>query len=290
MGYEDLLRQYRKGRFTDGDVTRCTGLRVRAWRELIKVGAARTVTQNRGPGQVRLYDTTTFKRAAVIGAIHSAGFSLAIAGRIAYFLPFEELLFAVCDPFTILFLHGTDEDPETGLPPKLKTPKADWFEPDKPAAAAPDDWLIEIYEARFIGAIYRIANELDPEPFIYADLRKEGTMIVEWLPFDKQRPVFDLTRKSFIDTFNAKWDQPNAWSDLLDRNFLNYQYEDHNADDDPLRLAAEATARNPLFKTTINVTLAIRKALRRYLGIEPAEPFWVSEKSARQQRREHTLV
>ena len=45
---------------------------------------------------------------------------------------------------------------------------------------------------------------------------------------------------------------------------------DHDGDDDPLSDAAEAAARSPLFTTTINVTLAVRKALRRYLGIEPA--------------------
>ena len=37
-------------------------------------------------------------------------------------------------------------------------------------------------------------------------------------------------------------------------------------------------ARSPLFKTTINLTLAIRKALRRYLGIEPAA-IQIAEKS-----------
>ena len=59
---------------------------------------------------------------------------------------------------------------------------------------------------------------------------------------------------------------PTDWN----REFLNYRYENHEAEDDPLRVTAEATARSPLFKSTINVTLAIRKALRRYLGIEPA--------------------
>jgi hypothetical protein len=28
--------------------------------------------------------------------------------------------------------------------------------------------------------------------------------------------------------------------------------------------------RSPILKTTVNITLAVRKALRRYLGIEPA--------------------
>ena len=35
-------------------------------------------------------------------------------------------------------------------------------------------------------------------------------------------------------------------------------------------LEARAAARRPIFKTSINITLAIRIALRRYLGLEPA--------------------
>jgi hypothetical protein len=46
----------------------------------------------------------------------------------------------------------------------------------------------------------------------------------------------------------------------------------HGTDGDPLGIAAEATARGPVFKTTVNVTLAVRKASRRYLGIEPIVP------------------
>jgi hypothetical protein len=270
MDFDDALRRYRADRFTDDDVVRCTGLTQRAYRELIKVGAIRTVTDRRGPGRVRLCDTTTFKRAAVITAVNAAGFSLPMAGRIAYFVPFEELLFAVWDPNTILFMHHTPLDSGNGLPRRWPVPKADWFDADKPAEAdLANDWFIEIYDGRFAGAVYRIPGEPDLK-FIYGDLRDQGTTFVTWLPFHQQRPEFDSRQKEFVDTFTAKWNQPHAWSNRLDRKFLNYRYENHDATDDPLRVTAEATARSPLFKSTINVTLAIRKALRRYLGIEPA--------------------
>jgi len=75
------------------------------------------------------------------------------------------------------------------------------------------------------------------------------------------------------DSFIAKWQDPLTWADRLDPSFLDYKYEDHNAEDDWLAITAEATIHNPIFKTTINVTLAIRKALHRYLGIEAAVPF-----------------
>jgi len=270
MDFDDALRRYRADRFTDDDVTRCTGLTVRAWRELIKIGAVRTVTDQRGPGRVRLCDATTFKRAAVIAAINAAGFNLPTAGRTAYFVPFEELVFAVWDPNTILFMHDTSLDSASGLPRRWPVPKADWFDADKPAEADPaNDWLVEIYDGRFVGAVYGIPGEPTLK-FIYGDLRNEGTTFVAWLPYHQQRPVFDELQKTFVETFTAKWNQPHAWSSRLDQKFLNYRYENHDAEDDPLRLTAEATARSPVFKSTINITLAIRKALRRYLGLEAA--------------------
>ncbi len=53
MPSDEVLRRYRAEQFTDADVTRCTGLSVRGWRELIKHRAVRTVTERRGPGPVR---------------------------------------------------------------------------------------------------------------------------------------------------------------------------------------------------------------------------------------------
>jgi hypothetical protein len=272
MDFDDSLRRYRQGRFTDEDVTRCTGLSVRALRELIKIGAVRTITDRRGPGRVRVCDATTFKRTAVIAALNAAGFSLAVAGRMAYLLPFEELLFAICDPFTVLFLHGAADDTETGFPPRRKTPTVDWFDPDLPAKVDPaNDWFIEVYDGRYIVGDYKVSGQPD-EPVIYGDLRDDGTTFVSWLAFHDRRPVFDHRLKGFVDKFNAKWELPNAWSDRLDRDFLDYHYEQHDAEDDRLRIAAEVAVCSPVFKTTINITLGLRTALRRYLGIEPALP------------------
>ena len=230
----------------------------------------RSITERRGPGLVRLFDTTTLKRAAIIAALHGAGFSLATAGRIAYFVPFEELLFALCDPFTILFMHGTPVNPETGLPRACTEPRVNWFDPDRPAEADPEsDWFLEIYDRRFISARYKIPGRAD-ERFNYADLRDDGTKLVLWLPFHETRPVFNLPLKQFVETLAAKWAQPNVWSDRLASKFLDYHFEDHSEDDDPLQLRAEATARDATFTITINLTSAVRKALRRYLGLDHA--------------------
>ena len=260
MTFNDALHKYCTGEFTDEDVTRCTGLTVRSWRELIKVGAVRTA-DDRGRGRARSCDRTTFKRAALIAVLNNAGFSLAMAGQIAYLLPFDTLHYSFCDPISILLDTSGRRDTATGLMPRLKVPKADWFDPDKPAIADPEnDWLIEIYNGRFVG----LSVGGEAEPIIYGDLRDEATRFVAWFPFHQF--IGAEPGKAPL----AKWQNSRNWADRIDPRLLNFQYEEHDLDDDPLCLAAVAAVRGPLFKATINVTLAIRKALRRYLSLDPA--------------------
>jgi len=288
MNLDEALRRYRKERFTDRDVTRCTGLSVRAWRELIKNHTVRTISENnRGRGHVRVCDATVLKRAAAIGALNRTGLSLAVAGRIAYCLPFHTLLYSVCDPRTVLFQHSTEVDHKSGLPLPRYQPTVDWFDSVKPAIADPEtDWLIEIYDGRYVAAIYNW--KVKEEPTIFGDLREEGTRFVAWFPYCRRgqfiggaigKIAHELLRPRLID-FVAEWEDPTKWTKELKR--LHYKYEKHDRDDDPLCLAAESAARSPLFKTTINVSLAIRKALRRYLGIEPPES--VSKLKSRHER------
>src|SRR2546423_11956222 len=101
MKFEDQLRGYASGVFTDHDVTSCTGLTARAVRELIKSGAVRT-TETRGRGRIRTCDATTFKRTAIIAALNGMGYSLAVAGRLAYLLPLDRMFHSVCDPLFLM--------------------------------------------------------------------------------------------------------------------------------------------------------------------------------------------
>jgi hypothetical protein len=63
---------------------------------------------------------------------------------------------------------------------------------------------------------------------------------------------------------------PNRWS--KEYKALGYKYEKHNEDHDPLCIAAQASLNSPTITTTVNVSLTIRKALRRYLNVEPPMP------------------
>lgn len=266
---EDALRRYRENQFTDDDIVRCTGLTERGYRELIKRKAARTVTEQRGPGRVRLCDATTLKRAAAIAALHQAGWSLAASGQIAYCLPLHRLLYEVCDPLAVLLHRSAEVDPKTGLPPRVECPKFSWFDPDRPAQAEPDtDWLVEIYDGRFVGFRY----DAKDRPTFFGDLREQGTRFVAWFPF---RPCAPSGRViAFAQELNPRaveaaraWQDPTKWTKELRR--LGYRYERHADNDDPLQIAAEASIDQALFKTTVNISLAIRKSLRRYLGLEP---------------------
>jgi len=273
MNVDETVRRYRMNLFTDEDVTRCTGLSVRGWRELIRTRAVRTVTEARGRGLVRLCDATVLKRAAAIAAINAAGLSLAVSAHIAYSLPLHTLLYEICDPCAILLRRSAEVDPETGLPLRVEQPKVDWFDPDRSAKAEPEsDWLIEIYERRFVGVIYHASDG----PTIFGDLRNGGARFVAWFPFRRRAHWLGSAIQAFVQgmslrivEFVADWENPTRWPKELKE--LGYEYEQHDRDDDPLCIAAETVARSPLFKTTVNITLALRKALRRYLGIEPLE-------------------
>ena len=137
--------------------------------------------------------------------------------------------------------RSADVNPETGLPPRVVQPKADWFDPDTPAKAELEsDWLLEIYEDRFVAVIYSAKQE----PVIFGDLRKEATYFVAWIPFLKRVPLDgDASSKQFAKElppenldFIVEWEEPTKSADQF--KLLHYRYEKHDRDDDPLRMAA----------------------------------------------------
>jgi hypothetical protein len=265
---------------------------VRAWRELIKLKAVRTEEEKygRGPGRVRTCDAHTLKRAAVISVLNRTGLSLAVAGQIAYWLPFHTLLYSVCDPLTILFERSAELDPETGLPPRFERPIADWFDPRKPATAEPDiDWFVEIFDGHFVGVRY---DARKGPVTIFGDLREQATRFVGWLPFPRrdqfaggviERMAQEIRGAGFIK-FIADYEDPSKWLKRL--HSLGYRFENHDGEADPLWVAAEVAVRSPILKTTVNITLAVRKALRRYLHLEPTAPPLNSNARVRYESRE----
>lgn len=270
-GFDEALRRYGAGQFNDEDVVNATGLSKRSWRELIKTGAVSTTTERLGRGNVRLCGHTVFKRAAVIGAINRAGLSLAVSGQIAYALPFRALLYDLLDPWMILYGRAPDLDRQAALPVATKKPMVDWFAPDRRATVdAENDWFVTIYDARFVGAVYHPKEQ----PLIFGDLRDGGATFVAWWPLRLGVPqmgqVIDafLRRYPHIMAAVAAWENPNKWAKEL--HALGYRFERHDGDGDPLSVTAAKSIRSPVLTTSANITFAVRRALRRYLGIEPA--------------------
>jgi hypothetical protein len=256
------LRRYQAGVFTDADVTRYTGLSARSIRELIKRGAVRTLSEDRGAGRVRSFDATTLKRLAILAAVNDAGFSLKLAGQMAYLLPSDNFLYQTYDPINVLLDTTSSVDRGRELPPRLERPRFDWFDPERPATVDPEnDWLLEIYDGRFVALVFQRRRGT----LIYGDLRKAGTEFVSWWPFHAQISDVLSTDADVV----PKWAGRRSSADRIDPKFLDYRYENHDEHDDPLKRMGYAAAQRPIFTITINMTLAIRLALRRYLGIEP---------------------
>jgi hypothetical protein len=271
VSIEQALGEYCQERFTDDDVIRCTGLSFRAWRELLRTRAVRTISEKRGRGRVRLCDATTLKRAAAIAAINQAGLSLPVSGQIAYWWPVHSLLFEVCDPRSI----GA-----------LTRPNVDWFEPNRPAGSEPGDWLIEFYDSRFVGARYGRTNE----PAIFGDVRDAGMRFVAWYPSHSKQHVIGTAIEQLagkILPYHPSVDFTANRENVVVRHFpqvlktLGYKFENRSIDD-PLRRAAANAVHNAVVVLTVNPTLAIRKALRRYLGLEP--DLVVAKQSQRRRR------
>jgi hypothetical protein len=277
MDLDAAIQRYREDRFTDNDIVRCTGLSVRAWRELIKLRAVLTHKIDRGPGQVRICDRYAFKRATVISILNQSGFSLAVAGLIVLFLPYHTLLYEICDPVPILLRYPNEIDPTTGLPRRIERPIVNWFDPLKAVTAEPGiDWLIEIFDHRFVGIRYDTTKDAVT---IFGDLRQQATRFVGWLPYPRRdqfaggaiERIAQELRSDALIRIVAEREDPSRWSkkSIRDLRRSGYELEHHEGKADPLCIAAEAAVRSPTVKTTINISFAIRKALRRYLGIDP---------------------
>ena len=212
-----------------------------------------------GRGRVRTFDATTFKRLAIVRAINNAGLSLRLAGQMTYLLPSDDHLYRIYDPIHVLCDTPVSAAGRHELPPRLEAPRFDWFDAGKPATSDPkNDWLLEIFEGRFVALV----GQDKRLRLIYGDLRKEGTEFVSWWPSHA------LLGAAFADV-SPKWDGKRLWADRIDPKFLDYRYECHDGDDDPLMQMGHAAAWRPIFTTSINMTLAVRLALRRYLGLEP---------------------
>jgi hypothetical protein len=207
----------------------------------------------------------------VIAALNRAGLNLPVSAQIAYFAPFHSALYEIIDPYAMLVDRSVAVDPQRDSLP-LRRPRLDWFDQSRPARAESDrDWVLKIYDGRYVGINY------GPKPTtaIFGDLRNAATRFVAWVPLHQVNEFVGCAIEKLAREFRQNpahayvaWEDPAQWSREL--NLLGYAYE-HHGENDPLRIRAAATVPCSLFTTNINVSLAIRKALRRYLGIEPAE-------------------
>ena len=208
----------------------------------------------------------------MIGAINQTGLSLAVSGQIAFWTPFHSVLYEIINSVRMIRAAGA-ADAQIGVPSPARERPDEWFSARGPAQVDPEtDWLVQIYDNRFVGICY----QAEDEPVIFGDLREERASFVAWRPLHRgaqfeRSAIARLAQERlpspnrFAD-FVADWEDPGKSRKELKQ--LGYQFEERAATD-PIRLAADVSVGNPITITTINVSLAIRKALRRYLGLEP---------------------
>jgi hypothetical protein len=273
MGPDDALRRYKTEKFTDADVTYSAVLSVRAWRELIKLGAVSTIKTGRGRGRIRTCDAATLKRAVILRALNHAGLSLKVAAQVLTFMPIDNRYFDEIDPLLVQFVASGGIDPLTKFYQPLAEPRADWFDPTKAARAEPDnDWLIEIADGRFVAVRHGVAGE----PAIFGDLRNDGSDFVHWFTLDAYWETRDPGEPGEAE-MGAPWHQRIAdWTKQVSAEgktdaLKDHRFEDHSGDSDPLARAARNSFCNPVSKISVNLSLAVKKALRRYLKIDESQ-------------------
>src|SRR5262249_44798242 len=142
----------------------------------------------------------------------------------------------------------------------------------------PSDWLIEIFDGRFVGI--RHDGTAKATVIIFGDLRQQATRFAAWLPLPRRGQfagggIAQIAQErrgddSLIKAV-AEREDPSLWAKktMKELHQAGYQLEHHEGKTDLLCIAAEFAVRSPVFKSTINISFAIRKALRRYLGLEP---------------------
>lgn len=285
----DLRERYdlwNAGGFDDEAAEVITSLSTNALRDLQRLGALRT-SGGGGRGKRRLWAREALCKAAMTAELRKAGLSLAMGARIAFytwntsvmssdpmlaFPSWEELngkpyfwmerepgehglkewlsdSFAVprhddgFDTF-VHILNGTIVVAESAEPPSERRSRA-----EHPEIAAE----IDAISPETIGGTFEHLRKIP-----LGRLSDDGLTYYTWYgPRPKRRIKPDQDARSFLE---------EQYSDEISIDFLNCQFEEP-----PAREAIDNALANFTVKTSVNVTLAMRMAMRRAMGLPVAE-------------------
>lgn len=244
----EILRWYWEGRFTAEDVTRATGLTERAQRELLKVGVIQPIPQAKT--KARLLNARMLKRVAIIAPLNACGFSLAVAGQIVYAAPFvDDHLFELIDPIGD-FEGANPYDPATKFPLEMRD-----FAPEKPPVAELEwDWSIEVLNGRYV------AVQAKDGPDVFGELSPDKTAFYWW--------SHCTTGVSGISPDTDKVHSKHEYDRSMSDEMMTFSFIDVSSDNEK---RAQFAAKNPVTKISVNVSLALKKALRKLIHIDQPE-------------------
>ena len=107
-------------------------------------------------------------------------------------------------------------------------------------AAGAEGWLGSTAGVTGDGRFVALAFKRQSEPLFYGDLRNAGTEFVSWRAFQSHTSAIFSTDADV----GPKWEDPRSPANRIDPKFLNYRYEHHDGETDPLMLEARAASRS----------------------------------------------
>ena len=256
--------------FTDQQVTEACGLHVDNLRQLITWKAVVPAQSGGGRGKIRLWTAAHVRRISVTATLFNAGFSLKLAHTIAYCIP-EDHWLDIYEP-DVLAVSS----------PEIQ--KLGWYDRGKSKIKINlEDCYVDIVNRKFI--FLRASKKIFIFDFnrgehhiieCFGRLNSNKTRFISRVPVhqmyeasehDPTAVVGRAYGRAYPKRTLAKWEDKQTLVDLIDPKSLVYEYAkrfDLNK--------ANAAYASPIVKEEINISLGLRIAMRRVLGLPTEYP------------------
>ncbi len=235
--------------YTDEQVTSACDFHVDNLRQLITWRAIVPAQKGGGRGRVRLWTMSDVQRISTIASIFNAGFSLKMAHTLSYLIPVSDFIIGIFDPM-VLEMNGGD--------------RGEWFDPNKPKVGPIDiDLYIIVNNRQYVTLVTKGCVDH------FGELNKDLTLYKTSEDFSRcQGPIsvipeylVHIKDERYLKERYAKWEDAFR-GELIDPKSLAWEH-DPNID---IKNSISVFSR-PLTRIQINLTLGVRIAVRKVLGL-----------------------
>ena len=256
--------------FTDQQVTEACGLHVDNLRQLITWKAVVPAQRGGGRGKIRLWTEAHVRRISVTATLFNAGLSLKLSHTIAYCIP-EDHWLDIYEPHVLAVSS-----------PEIQ--KLGWYDRGKSKVTInPEDCYIDIINREFIflranEKIFRSSFNVEEQQIIecFGRLNSNQTRFISRVPVHQIYEASEHDPAVVVGLASgsadprrtlAKWEDKHTPVDLIDPKSLVYEHAVRFDLD-----LANAAYTNPIVKEEINISLGLRVAMRRVLGLPTEYP------------------